>query len=286
MGMLLSRGCLSTAAVAVLSLSLCPPVHSQAEPGAIKPVQKIRLFDGKSLDAFETWLVDHHHSDPDRVFTVVDQIDGAPAIRASGQHFGGIVTKNSYRDYRLVVEYRWGPATWGKRADRTRDSGILLHAQGRPGNSQKDFNGPWMRSVEFQIIEGGVGDFILVGGYTDKGELLRPIMKARTRKDRDGENVYDPNGQINVFSSGRINWWGRSEDWVDKLDFRGPSDPDSPGQGWTRLEAIVDGGNFTYFVNGKKVNEGFDCSLVEGKLLFQSEGAEIYFRRIDLEPLR
>jgi carbamoyl-phosphate synthase small subunit len=34
------------------------------------------------------------------------------------------------------------------------------------------------------------------------------------------------------------------------------------------------------------VNEGFDCSLTEGNLLFQSEGAEIYFRRIDLEPLK
>jgi hypothetical protein len=262
------------------------PAAAQNPSAAIKPAQTIRLFDGKSLDAFDTWLVDHHHRDPDRVFTVVDQVDGAPAIRVSGQHWGGILTKQAYRDYRLVVEYRWGPVTWGTRRDRTRDNGILLHAQGRPGNSRKDFNGPWMRSVEFQIIEGGVGDFILVGGYTDNGELLRPTMKAKSRKDRDKENVFDPKGEPNVFSSGRINWWGRSEDWVDKLGFRGPVDPDSPGEQWTRLEAVVDGGRLTYYVNGTLVNEGFDCSLTEGKILFQSEGAEIFFRRIDLEPLR
>jgi hypothetical protein len=284
--MLSSRGCLPAAAGAVLlCLSFTPSGDAQSEGPAIKPTQTIKLFNGKDLDGFEKWQVGNHHADPDGVFTVVDQIDGAPAIRSSGQHYGGILTKSRYRDYKLIVEYRWGPVTWGNRRDRTKDSGILLHAQGRPGNSQKDFNGPWMRSVEFQIIEGGVGDFILVGGYESNGELLRPTMKARTRKDRDGENIYDPNGQVNVFSSGRINWWGRSEDWVDKLGFRGPSDPDSPGQEWTRLEAIVNGGNFTYFVNGKKVNEGFDCSLTEGKLLFQSEGAELYFRRIDLEPL-
>jgi hypothetical protein len=266
-------------------LALAFPLAAQSEPAALRPDKTIRLFDGKTLDPFTTWLVDDHESDSRRVFTVVDQIDGAPAIRVSGEKWGGFITKDRYRDYKMIVEYRWGPVTWGQRKDRTRDSGILLHAQGRPGNSAKDFNGPWMRSVEFQIIEGGVGDFILVGGYTDKGELLRPTMKAKTRKDRDGENVYDPNGQVNTFTSGRINWWGRSEDWADKLGFRGPQDVESPGQEWTRLEAIVDGGSFRYFVNGKAVNEGFDCSLTEGRLLFQSEGAEIFFRRIELEPL-
>lgn len=252
---------------------------------AIKPESTIRLFDGKSLDAFQTWLVNFGHSDPEQVFTVVDRVDGAPAIRVSGKHWGGLLTKRRYRDYKLIVEYRWGPGTWGDRKDRARDNGILLHAQGRPGNSQKDFNGPWMRSVEFQIIEGGVGDFILVGGYTDAGELLRPTLKARSRKDRDGETVFDAKGEAKVYSQGRINWWGRSEDWADRIGFRGPQDPDSPGQEWTRLEAIVAGDRLTYYVNGKLVNEGFESSLTEGKLLFQSEGAELYFRRIDLEPL-
>lgn len=267
-----------------LTLALAPAMLAQG--AAIRPDRVIQLFDGKSLDAFDSWLVDHHHKDPNRVFTVVDQVDGAPAIRVSGENWGGLLTKQSYRDYKMVVEYRWGSVTWGTRKDRTKDNGILLHAQGRPGNSQKDFNGPWMRSIEFQIIEGGVGDFILVGGYSDRGELLRPSMKAKSKKDRDGENVFDPNGTVNVFSSGRINWWGRSEDWGDRLGFRGPQDVDSPGQDWTRLEAIVAGDRLTYYVNGKLVNEGFDSSLTEGKLLFQSEGAEIFFRKIELHPLR
>src|SRR5215475_1248770 len=143
---------------------------------AITPDRTIRLFDGKTLDHFETWQQDNHEKDPDKVFSVVDQIDGAPAIRISGQHWGGIITKSVYRDYKLVVEFRWGLLTWGQRKDRARDSGILLHCQGRPGSSQKDFNGPWMRSVEFQMIDGGVGDIILVGGYAENGELLRPVL--------------------------------------------------------------------------------------------------------------
>ena len=75
---------------------------------------------------------------------------------------------------RLIVEYRWGGATWGNRKDRTRDSGVLIHARGRLGNTQKDFNGPWLMSLEFQIIEGGVGDIILVSGFKESGEQVRP----------------------------------------------------------------------------------------------------------------
>ena len=85
--------------------------------------------------------------------------------------------------------------TWGERKTRTRDSGLLLHAQGRLGNTGKDFNGPWLRSIEFQIIEGGVGDILPVAGYNDQGEQLRPSVTVKSRKDRDGENVFDPNGE-------------------------------------------------------------------------------------------
>ena len=252
---------------------------------AVRPTATIRLFDGKTLENFDFWQQDNHVQDPDKVFTVVDQIDGAPAIRISGQHWGGLITKSAYRDYKLVAEFRWGLLTWGQRKDRARDSGILIHCQGRPGSYQKDFNGPWMRSIEFQMIDGGVGDIIIVGGYTDEGEMLRPVLKAKTRKDRDGETVFDPNGQPNTYSTGRINWWGRSEDWADKLGFRAPSDVQHPNGEWTLIEAIVQNGNLQYFVNGRLVNEAFDGSLTEGKILLQSEGAEVYFRRVELLPL-
>jgi hypothetical protein len=268
------------------SVRSTPAISAQPSSSAITPSGQMKLFDGKSLENFETWLVDDHRSDPRCVYTVVDQVDGAPAIRISGQVWGGLLTKQAYKDYKLTAEYRWGGATWGDRRNRTRDSGILLHARGRPGNTRKDFNGPWLMSLEFQIIEGGVGDFISVAGFTEDGQQIRPTLTVRSRKDRDGENVFDPKGEPNVFSSGRVNWWGRSEDWVDKLGFRGPHDVESPALEWTRLEAIVQGGNLKYFVNGTLVLEGTDSNFTDGKIMVQSEGAEIYFRRVDLEPLR
>ncbi|MEP6916523.1 MAG: family 16 glycoside hydrolase, partial [Acidobacteriota bacterium] len=122
-------------------------------------------------------------------------------------------------------------------------------------------------------------------GYGDDGTQIQPSVKATVRKDRDNESVYDPKGQPAVFSSGRINWWGRSEDWTDRLGFRGAQDVESPGFQWTRLEAVASGGNLTYFVNGKQVNAASDATSSEGRIMIQSEGAESYFRRIELQPL-
>lgn len=268
----------------LLLVPLAGPSGSGAET-AIRPDRTIHLFDGKSLAPFYTWLVDDHREDPARVFTVVDQVDGAPAIRISGERWGGLVTRESYRDYRLVVEFRWGLATWGERRNASRDSGILVHGQGADGNTGADGNGAWMRSVEAQIIEGGVGDIILVGGFEDRGPRLTPHLTVTASTDRDGEAVFDPKGQPREFESGRINWSGRDVDWQDRLGFRGLHDVESPLGEWTRLEVIAEGDRITNVVNGTVVNEGARSSLTEGRILVQSEGAEIYFRRIDLEPL-
>ena len=263
------------------------PARAANEPPAITPKEKIVLFDGKTkkdLSAFYTWLAKFGREDPDKVFTVVDQVDGAPAIRSSGQHYGGIVTKENYTNYRLVTEFRWGLVTWAPRHNRTRDSGILLHCQGPDGNASKEFKSPWMRSVEFQIIEGGTGDVILVNGYNHGStEVIAPRLTAKVAAN--GKN-WDPNGTPKEFTRGRIDWQYRDLGWKDVLGFRGAKDVEKPVGEWNRLEAICEGGDVTYFVNGVKVMEGRQGSFTWGKLLFQSEGAELFFRLIEQHPLK
>ncbi len=272
-----------------ISLLLVALICVAATAHALWPLgtegKTIQLFNGKDLSDFYTWLADSKYNDPERVFSVVDQVDGAPAIRISGQHFGGLVTKEEYSNYRLVVEFRWGLATWGQRKGRAMDSGVLLHCQGPDGNTTKEFSGPWMQSVEFQIIQGGVGDIILVAGYDAAGKRISPKLTATAGKDRDGEDVYDPNASAREFLAGRINWFGRDPDWSDALGFRGKQDVESPHSQWTRVEAICAGDKLTYIVNRQVVNAATGSSLTRGKILFQSEGAEIYFRKIELTPL-
>jgi 3-keto-disaccharide hydrolase len=267
-------------------LVVAPVFSSYGLDNQVSSDKVIRLFNGKDLTNFYTWLVDFKGSDPDKVFSVVDQVDGAPAIRASGQHWGGLITQQEFSNYRLIVEFRWGLLTWGERKSKARDSGILVHAQGPEGNYSKDFNGPWMRSIEFQIIEGGTGDFILVNGYNQNGELMKISLAATTAKDRDGETIFDPSGKLNSFQGQpRINWYGRDPDWEDRLGFRGKEDVESPAGQWTRVEAVCDGDTITNIVNGRVVNKATRLNQTSGKILLQSEGAEIFFRRVDLEPL-
>lgn len=272
----------------VLGGALTAPAAVPAPDAVIVPREVIVLFNGKDLSNFYTWLPKFGHADPDRVFTVVDQIDGAPAIRVSGQHWGGFVTTANYANYRLVAEFRWGSLTWKPRENKTRDSGILLHGQGEDGNAAKAFNSPWMRSVEYQIIEGGTGDIILVNGFNRGSDTaIPPTVTAAVRTGPPGNAVYwDPAGQPTTLTKGRINWQHRAPDWKDALGFRGPKDVEKPIGEWNLIEAIVEGGNFTYFLNGVKVNEARDGVFQSGRLLFQSEAAEIFFRRIELHPLK
>lgn len=254
---------------------------------AITPHETIALFNGKDrrdLSVFYTWLPKFGRTDPDHVFTVVDQVDGAPAIRISGQHWGGLVTKDNYANYRLVVEFRWGPVTWAPRANNTRDSGILLHCQGEDGNTAKDFSSPWLRGVEYQIIEGGTGDIILVGGW-DRGATKSIFPRLTATVAANGKN-WDPAGKAKEFNTGRIDWQYRDLGWKDVLGFRGAKDVEKPVGEWNQIEAIAAGGNVTYFLNGIKVIEGRDGTFTAGKLLFQSEGAELFFRLIELHPLK
>jgi len=255
-----------------------------ALPASARP-KTITLFNGKDLTNFYTWLVDYKYEDPHKVFKV-DHVDGAPAIRVSGRGYGAFITREEYSNYHLTADYSWGTATWGGRKDRTRDSGILLHCQGPDGNTSADFNGPWMLSQECQIIQGGTGDFILVAGTLKDGTRVTPKLTCTASKDRDGENVYDPKGKATEFQGGRINWFGRDPDWADVLDFRGKNDVETPGHGWTRVEVICDGDTITNKVNGVVVNKGTNSSLTKGKIIFQTEGAEIYFRNITLRPLK
>lgn len=248
----------------------------------ITPRETVVLFNGKDLSRFTTWETVHGREDPDRVFSVVDQIDGAPAIRLSGQHWGGIVTKERFTNYRLIVEFRWGAVTWAPRKNGARDSGILLHCQGEDGNVNATFTSPWMRSIEAQIIEGGTGDILVLGGFErGQSEPLRPTLKATVT----GKS-WDPNGELKLYSRGRIDWQHRDPQWKDVLGFRGAKDVEKPAGQWNHYEVIADGGNLVYLLNGVKVNEAKEGSLTEGRILFQSEGAEIYFRRIELNPLK
>ncbi|MBM3841460.1 MAG: DUF1080 domain-containing protein [Verrucomicrobia bacterium] len=270
---------------AAIPLMLCPGVMGSEPALPISPkANAIPLFNGANLDGLYTWLVDAKHSDPRRVFSVTNGL-----IRISGDGLGYLATKQEYRDYRLVVEFKWGEKNWpwGDRVGKARDSGIFLHATGPDGNSQ-DGKGAFMAAIECNVFQGATGDFLLIRGRAPEGTLISPTITAEVapQHDADGWFTWQEGGRRQTIQTwGRLNWFGKDPQWKDALDFRGTRDVESPRGEWTRVECICRGDRITIRVNGAIVNEAFDVYPRFGRILLQCEGSEIFFRRFELHPL-
>jgi hypothetical protein len=144
-----------------------------------------------------------------------------------------------------------------------------------------------MTSYEFQIIEGGTGD-ILVVNATKKDDAGQPATLLLTSEGyTDGkQKYYKAGGEVmNYKDSGRHNWWGRDPKWTDTLGVRGPKDVESPVGEWTRCEIVCRGDKLEFYVNGQLVNKAWGLNVTKGKIFFQTEGAEIWYRNIELTPL-
>ncbi len=238
----------------------------QAQDGTVE------LFNGKDLSGFYTYMArTGKNNDPKNVVTVQDGM-----IRVSGELFGCFVTEKEYENYKLIVEFKWGDETFAPRKNRARDSGVLLHCIGEDGKQ----GGVWMESIETQIIEGGTGDFIVC-----RGAKARPRITVTTRRGPDNQLYFDPNGEPVTRDGGRVNWSKRDPNWRDVKDFRGVKDVEKPAGEWNTLEIICKGDTITNILNGVVVNKATNVTPTKGKILFQSEGAEIFFRKLSLTPL-
>jgi hypothetical protein len=215
----------------------------------------IVLFNGADLSGFDTFLKSKGlNSDPEHVFKIENGV-----IHVSGTEMGYIITKQEFQNYYLKAEFKWGEGTFAPRKDQARDSGILYNVQG----DQK----VWPRSVEFQINEGCTGDFWMTDGAALTG--------------KDGQRVTGPPGaalKIDRFNKGP---------WKNVVGYRDPvNEVEKPHGQWNVLELVNQNGHVKQYVNGKPANEGTDAFPSSGKILFQSEGAEVFFRNIELYPLK
>lgn len=106
----------------------------------------------------------------------------------------------------------------------------------------------WPASIECQVQEGDVGDIWLIGHTTLEvdGKRTNPKPYERVVKSTYAE---------------------------------------LPHGSWNKVEIIANRGTITYVVNGVQVNQGKHPSVSSGKILIQSEGAEIFYREITIREL-
>ena len=231
------------------------------------------LFNGKDLTGWDTWLRAPEdqggqkgkpiglNKDPAGVFSVQDGV-----LRVSGEIFGCISSIEQFQDYHLRFDFRWGEKKWPPRLKELRDSGFLYHCYGRHGA----FWNAWKACVEYQVQEGDVGDLIFLSGPGGKTLLTKGKNGRRHR-------VYNPLGDL--VKAPRTRHSGKYE---------------YPNGEWNTCQVIARDDDAVHIVNGFVINRVFDLvakqdgemkSLTSGQLQFQSEAAEIFYRRIQKRDL-
>jgi Domain of Unknown Function (DUF1080) len=241
----------------------------------VSPREVVYLFNGRDLSGLTTWLKDTKHDDPRRVFQITDGM-----IHVTGDGFGYIATAEEYRDYHVVVEYKWGKRTDGGKY--VRNSGILLNAIGPDGGA----DGTWMASIECQLAQGCVGDLITIRGADAKGAMIQVSLTSETVMGTDKRPRWMKGGEPRVFTNRQL-WWSQHDpDFKELLDTRGKNDIESPVGEWTRVDCLCAGNRITVRVNGSTVNECYDAFPAAGKILLQSEGFELFVRKFELHPLK
>ncbi|NTV82277.1 MAG: DUF1080 domain-containing protein [Candidatus Aminicenantes bacterium] len=166
---------------------------------------------------------------------------------SKGKPEGHLVTTTAYRDYRLEVEYRF-PGKAG-------NCGVLVHAS-KPRALYKMFP----QSIEVQMFSGDAGDFWCI-----QEDIKVPDMeKRRPRK---------PNEK----------WGGAEGDARRILNLIDGSE--KPLGQWNTMVIEARGRSVTVWVNGDKVNDGFDATADRGKIALQAEGTEVEFRKVEIGPL-
>lgn len=268
--LLMIKRCFIANAVTIAMLIIgCKTGNGGAQHQAVAAqTNTIDLFNGKDLSGWYTYIKGKgRNSDPHQVFTVHDGM-----IHITGEDYGCITSEKEFDNYSLEVEYKWGEKTFFPRVNNARDNGILLNSVGADGG----FDNTWMHSIECQIIEGGTGDFIVVGDGTNNYSISSTV-----REEKEPETYFfDQNGEPVTIRKGRINWYARDPEWLDTKNFRGKNDIEKPVGEWNMLRCIVESDSITIFLNGTLVNKASSVKPSRGRIQIQSEGAEIFFRKV------
>lgn len=207
------------------------------------------------------------NNDVKDVFTTSNE-NGEIILNISGEILGCISTKKDYENYHLSTQFKWGDKKWEPRLGDKRDSGILYHCYGEHGAFWKT----WKTSLEYQVQETDLGDFIPLGGGTAQPKRGKPTSVVRGESKK-----YNPNSDAYFEANTYIN---------------AGSEHDAPHGEWNLLEIYVLGNNAVHVVNGHVVmvveNAKNDKGeiLNKGQIQIQSEAAECYYKALTLTPIK
>jgi len=216
------------------------------------------LFNGVDFSGWDRYLGKPSHdpkadelplgidNDPRGVYSIV-MVDGEPAIRISGEIWGSLISQREFCNFKLHAQFKWGSAVFS-----IKDSGIMFLSSGPLG----------------AVNAGG-------------NELANPIGSAAFMVS--AEYQISPNDVGSLYNLGPIAFAQSVHDVR----------PES--KSWNEVEISLQDDQASLLLNGHEVSRGssFVLDLPDqppsalrcGKLQLQSEGAEIFFRHLEIEEL-
>jgi hypothetical protein len=217
-------------------------------------------------------------NDPLEVIKIV-KTDEGNAIRISGVAWGMIYTEQAFKNYHLKLKVKWGEDMHSPREHGPRDSGLLYHGFGEPG---ADSSYPWMCSQELQIQGGDMGDYWPVGEV----EIDVPSVL------HDGNYyIFKEEAGLRTYYLADILDTATRDSLAKRRVLKSFDAEKSHGQ-WNNVELITLGDSSIHVVNGKVVMRLYNSRtmspkkpLDSGKIILQSEGAEVYYKDIYIKNI-
>jgi len=129
-------------------------------------------------------------------------------IRMYGENNGYLMTKKSYKNFELSLEFRWNTEEKFK-TNNKKNSGVMYNI---PIDSPDKI---WPKGIQFQIKENTTGDFIFLDQVTAKvnGKLVEAGASVTSPKFSSNENPYGEwnsiviksfNGKITQYLNGKL----------------------------------------------------------------------------------
>lgn len=233
-----------------------------------------QLYNGQNLDNWDMFLGSSLGNEWDAlaeaatvggVFSLVEE-NGEKIIRISGEINGSLATRESYENYHLQLVFKWGETVYSRR-----NSGLLYHSFGPFGAAF----GTWMANIECQLMHDNLGDTYLMNNTA--------CETAAELNEGDNQYYYAPGAALVQFGDHAM---GRS---IKKLQ-----NVEKPLGEWNTVDLYCFGRTAVHVINGVTVMvnqntgtymDGIIRPLSAGKIQLQSEGGELFVKKVAIRPI-
>ena len=232
-----------------------------------------QLFNGKDLKSWDIYIGApikgfenlKEKATPESVYSVVE-IEGQKVVHISGDVNASLATRNEFGNYHLRLEFKWGEKVYSNR-----NSGLLYHSFGDFGAAL----GTWMTCIEHQLMHDRLGDTYLMNNT---------YCETSVKKLDDGKFQFSKSGNVEKFG----------EPYNGRNVTKG-IDAEKPLGEWNTVDLYCVGNTSVHVVNGVVVMVNKNCSKIEdgklipltkGKIQIQSEGAELFVRKVEIEKIK